>query len=526
MKGYWVLVLHSHLPFVKHPEYSFFLEEKWLFEAIDECYIPLLMLLKRLEEEHIYSRFTVSLSPTLCEMLVDTTLLYKYEVHLEKQIELANKEVERTKKDAIFNEIALFYLNRYKNIKSFFYEFLNKNVLKGFKYFKDIGKIEIITCAATHGLLPLLQVNTAAIKAQIHMAVTNYNKHFEESPKGIWLPECAYYVGLEEILAEFGIRYFFLDAHGVLYSEPRPKYGVFAPVYTEKGVATFARDIISSKQVWSAEEGYPGDFNYRDFYRDIGFDLDFNYIKDYINPDGVRVFTGFKYYKITGKTDYKEPYDYKIALEKTAEHAGHFVNERYRQLSELSKLMDRKPVIVSPYDSELFGHWWFEGHEFLYNIFKNLNDSGEIKAITPLDYLKEYPANQVVSLNPSSWGDKGYYEVWLNGANDWIYRHLHYMADKMVYYAKYYINTVNPFRIRLLNQMARELLLAQSSDWAFLITTKTADNYATKRTKEHIFNFLRLEELLNKNYKDEHFLTYLENKNSIFQDISFKIYAK
>lgn len=520
-----MLVLHSHLPFVKHPEFDYFLEEQWLFEAIDECYIPILMLLKRLDDEGVSFKLTTSMTPPLCEMLSDPELMRKYEKFLNRQILLAHKEIERTKDDAAFSKITKFYLERYENIKDFFYKFLNKNILNGYKYFRHKNKIEIITCAATHGFLPLMEVNTAAVRSQVAVAVNNYIKHFGEQPKGIWLPECAYCPGIEDILAENGIKYFFLDAHGVLYSTPRPKYGVFAPVYTKNGVAAFARDISSSKQVWSAEEGYPGDFYYRDFYRDIGFDLDFDYIKDFISPDGIRVFTGFKYYRITGKNAIKEPYDRARALEKVSEHAGHFVYERHNQIKRLNELIDRKPLVVSPYDAELFGHWWFEGPEFLYYVFKYMNESTEIEAISPLEYLKEYPTNQVVELNPSSWGDKGYYEVWLNGANDWIYRHIHYMADKMVEYAKFYKNTKNTLRIRILNQMARELLLAQSSDWAFLITTGTSTNYATKRTKEHIYNFLRLEDMLTKNYTDEDFISKLEHKNSIFQELTFTVYA-
>ena len=525
MFGYWMLVLHSHLPFVKHPEYDYYLEEHWLFEAINECYMPLLMALRRMEEEGINFKLTVSVTPPLCEMFADQHLMEKYERYLEKVLKLANKEVERTKDDMTFSHITQFYLNRFESIKNFFYNFLNKDILKGYKHFRDSGYIEVITCGATHGFLPLLEVNQKAVRAQIEVAVNNYKKHFGDAPKGIWLPECAYYSGLEDILSDYGIRYFFLDAHGIIYSVPRPRYGVFAPVYTKNGVAAFARDISSAKQVWSAEEGYPGDFCYRDLYRDIGFDLDFEYVKDYISPDGIRVFTGFKYYRVTGRLDHKEPYDIEKAKNKASEHAGHFVYERHNQLKRLSELMYRKPVVVSPYDAELFGHWWFEGPEFLYYVFKYFHESVEVKPITPSMYLAEYSTNQVVTLNPSSWGDKGYYEVWLNGANDWIYKHLHYMADKMVEYAKYYKNSHNPFRSRILNQMARELLLAQSSDWAFLMTTGTATNYSVRRTKEHIYNFLRLEDMLVKNYKDDDFLSKLETKNSIFQEIDFKVFS-
>jgi 1,4-alpha-glucan branching enzyme len=522
MKGYWMLTLHSHLPFVKHPEYEYFLEEHWLYEAISETYIPLLMNLKKLEEENIYFKLTVSLTPPLCEMLSDKLLMNRYNKYIDKLIELASKEVNRTKNNEKENHLANFYLNRFQELKHFFNGFLQNNILNGYKYFKNKNNIEIITCGATHGFLPFL--NEKAVEAQIKMAVDNYEKHFKSKPKGIWLPECAYYEGLENILNKYGIKFFFLDSHGILLSKPKPVYGVFAPVFTSNGIAAFGRDFKSSKQVWSSKEGYPGDYEYRDFYRDIGYDLDFDYIKDYINPDGIRVFTGIKYHKITGETDHKEYYNPISAENKTAIHAKHFVEERMNQVKELESLIDRNPLIVSPYDAELFGHWWFEGPKFLYNVFKEMENS-EITPITPLEYLKLYPENQIVKPHPSSWGDKGYYDVWLNESNDWIYKHLTVMADIMTEKANKYYETKDKQLIALLNQMARELFLAQSSDWAFLMTTKTALEYAVKRTKEHIYNFMRLNEMLESGNPDERYLNKIFSKNSIFQEIDFKIFC-
>ncbi len=527
MKGYWIPVLHSHLPFVKHPEYDYFLEEHWLFEAITETYIPLLMMMKKLEGENIDFRLTVSVTPPLAEMLSDEYLIDKYEKYLEKFEELTEKEIERTKNNETFNKLARFYNDRIRSIKDFFINFLDKQVLNGYRYFKDKGFVEIITCGATHGFLPLLSPNEKAVETQIRLAVETHEKHFGEKPKGIWLPECAYYVGLDEILDKYGIEFFFLDSHGIVFGMPKPRYGVFAPVFTPSGVAAFGRDPESSKQVWSSKEGYPGDPYYRDFYRDIGFDLDFNYIKPYISPDGVRVYTGIKYYRITGNVDLgeKEPYIPEVAQERAKEHAKHFHWARDKQFEYLQNLMDRIPIVVSPYDAELFGHWWFEGPDFLYYLFKEIDKYKQFKAVTPVEYLKEYPENQLIQPSPSSWGDKGYYEVWLNGGNDWIYRHLHKMADDMEKLANDFKEEKDLLKIRTLNQMFRELLLAQSSDWAFLMTTQTAKEYATRRTKEHINNFLKLKQMLLNNEIDKVFLKWLEYKNGIFDNIDYRIFA-
>lgn len=515
MKGYWMLVLHSHLPFVKHPEYEFFLEEHWLFEAITESYIPLLMRLKRLKEEGVNFRLTTSITPPLADMLSDSYFSTKYLRYLEKMIELTEKEIVRTRYSDRFGKLATFYNETLNQIRDFFLSDLDRKVLDGYRMFQEEGYIEVITCNATHGFLPLLSPDISAVERQIDLAVRSYEKHFGKKPKGIWLAECAYYDGLDRILAKYGIEYFFLDSHGLTYGKPFPKYGVFAPVYTPGKVAAFARDPQSSKQVWSSKEGYPGDPSYRDFYRDIGFDLDFEYIKDYISPDGVRVYTGIKYYRITGDVDLanKEPYIPEEAFEKTKTHAQHFHFSREKQAEYLSNFMDRPPLMVSPYDAELFGHWWFEGPDFLYHLFKEIDTQKQIQPITPSEYLDIYPENQVVRPSPSSWGDRGYYDVWLNGGNDWVYKHLHQM-ERDIQSLKQQYTDPEPLRKRIIQQMERELLLAQSSDWTFLITTGTAKEYAISRLNQHIRNFFKLERMLREDV-DVQYLEMLENKNSI-----------
>ena len=274
-----------------------------------------------------------------------------------------------------------------------------------------------------------------------------------------------YNPGHDSILKEAGLSYFFTDSHGILHGKPRPKYGVFAPVYCKgSGVACFARDLESSKQVWSSIEGYPGDYNYREFYRDIGFDLEYDYIKPYIHPDGIRINTGIKYYRITGIGNHKEPYVPDWARQKAAEHAGNFMFNRQKQVEYLYDLLGKKPIIVSPYDAELFGHWWYEGPLWLEFLIRKIAfDQKELSLITPSEYLRENPRNQVVTPSMSSWGWKGYSEMWLQGPNDWIYRHLHNASKRMTELAK-----GNPdaggLNRRALNQALRELLLAQSSD--------------------------------------------------------------
>ncbi|MBU3955847.1 DUF1957 domain-containing protein, partial [bacterium] len=264
-KGYLCIVLHAHLPFVRHPEYPDFLEEDWFYEAVTETYIPLLLAMERLEKECVDFRLTMSVTPPLANMLSDGLLMERYSKYLRNLETLIQKEAKRSEKVPAIKPAVEMYIKRFRDCR----EMLNKysgNLIKAFKYFQDKGVLEIITCTGTHGFLPLMP-EIKDRQAQVRAAVADYSEKFGRPPRGIWLAECGYTTGVDEILAENGIRYFFTDTHGILYGSPRPKYAVYAPVYCPSGVGVFARDVESSMQVWSSECGYPGDSRYREFYR-------------------------------------------------------------------------------------------------------------------------------------------------------------------------------------------------------------------------------------------------------------------
>ncbi|AEF94559.1 Domain of unknown function DUF1957 [Desulfotomaculum nigrificans CO-1-SRB] len=521
-KGYLTIVLHAHLPYVRHPEDENFLEERWFYEAITETYIPLIDTFTRLVRDNIPFRLTFSLSPTLVSMLTDPLLQQRYLRHLNKLIELAHKEESRTY-GTPFHQTALMYKDKFQRAYDIFVHENDCNLVQAFKRLQDLNRLEIITCAATHGFLPLI-FNRQAVRAQIETAVNVHRHHLGQVPWGIWLPECGYAPGIDDILQEYGIRYFFLDSHGLLYAYHRPRFGLYAPIYCPSGVAAFGRDIESSKQVWSATEGYPGDPDYREFYRDIGYDLDYDYIKDYIHPDGIRVHTGIKYHRITGKVDLadKQPYHPDWAANKADIHAANFMFNREKQIEYLSTMMERPPLIIAPYDAELFGHWWYEGPLWLELLIRKISSQTQnIELVTPSDYLRRFNCNQVTRPCPSTWGAAGYNQVWLNEKNHWIYRHLHMAADRMNELADLFPRAEGTLA-RALNQAGRELMLAQSSDWAFIMATGTMVPYAIRRTKEHIANFLRLYDEIKYCRINEEFLSHLERHNNIFPHINYR----
>ena len=520
--GFLAIVLHAHLPFVRHPEYKDMMEERWLYEAITETYIPLIDVFDSLLKEGVPFRMT----PTLLNMLSDKLLMERYSAHLSKLEELSEKEVKRTAKRPEFNGTALLYREKFKKIRKIF-ENLNRDLISAFRHFQDSGVLEIITCCATHAFLPLMKDYRSAVKAQVEVGVNEYKRFFHVAPRGIWLPECGYNYGDDQVLKEFGIEYFITDSHGITKASPRPSYDVYAPIMCPSGVKAFGRDMESSRQVWSSIVGYPGDSNYREFYRDIGFDLRMSYIRPYIHESGRRLNTGIKYYKITDRnSSEKQPYSYSEAMKRVAIHGGHFIWCRERQIEHLMTKMDRKPVVVAPYDCELFGHWWYEGPEFIRYLLKKITlESKYVNLITPSDYLDYYSGIQESVPSASTWGANGYSEVWLNETNAWIYPHMHKAAERMEKLAKQF-EEADGLLLRALNQAARELMLLQSSDWAFIMKMGTTVGYATKRVKDHVFRFNKLFNDILSNNINKDWLKEVESRDNIFPEIDYRVYRK
>jgi 1,4-alpha-glucan branching enzyme len=525
--GYWCPVLHAHLPYVRHPEYPEFLEEDWFFEALTETYVPLIIVLDGLLADGVDYRLTMTLSPPLISMMTDELLVWRFHRYLDRLVDLSGREIERTEReDSRFTDAARFYHHDFDRIRRVFRETYGSNLVQAFRKHRDAGKLEIITCGATHGFFPLMDTVPQAVRAQVQVATAHYKRHLGRDPAGIWLPECGYMPGHEAYLKEAGIRYSFIESHGITDAHPRPTHGVHAPIVSPGGIVFFGRDMESSRQVWSTEVGYPGDYDYREFYKDVGWDLPLEYLKDYL-PDGARKNLGLKYYRITGKgtgLGDKQPYVRAWALEKAALHAGNFLQNRQKQVEHLAGSMGRVPVVVSPYDAELFGHWWFEGPDFLNYLFRKMHhDQDVVKPITPPEFLERHPECEMAQPPMCTWGAKGYSEVWLNPGNDWIYPHLEMAAERMVDLARRYEHP-NALEWRALNQAARELLLAQSSDWAFIMKTNTTVEYAKKRTRDHIARFTYLHRVLTEGGLEEPILREFEGRDNIFPEIDYRVF--
>ncbi len=527
-RGYLLLILHAHLPYVRHPEYDRFLEERWFFEAVTETYIPLIKFFDQMRSENIPFKLTLSISPTLANMMEDDLLRDRCLRHLNLCVELANKECQRTNDWQDVNFLAQMYKRLFEEARHTYVERCGTKLLSVFRELEDAGHLELITCAGTHGFLPLLSCERSAVRAQVRLAIQEHQRLLGREPKGLWVPECAYYDGLEEVLAQEGVRYFVVDEHAIDHADPQPLFGVAAPLYTPSGVAAFGRHPMTSKLVWSSKVGYPASYNYREYYRDVGFEVDQEYIAPFQYAEGIRSNTGIKYHRITGPGENKHLYNPDWARETAEGHAKDFVYRCRNEVNRASSGIPFPSVIVSPYDAELFGHWWFEGPQWIYYVFREMAAGGdELQPSTAGEYLSHHPIQQKSILAPSSWGKNGYFEHWVNSKTEWMWRPLHEATVRM----RQTVDRISAQPLdgtledRAVRQAGRELLLAQSSDWPFMITNGTTDEYARRRFWDHLNRFHHLLNALDNHQVSPSSLGALEYMDAVFPQLDYQLFA-
>jgi 1,4-alpha-glucan branching enzyme len=570
--GFLALTLHAHLPYVvNHGTWPHGIE--WLHEAAAETYLPLLRVLANLQRDNIPANLNVNLSPILLEQLAHPYFLAEFPKYLSRKIIAARED------EAFFIQSGDMHLTETARVWSRFFttalddfNALNGDIIGAFRRFNDAGIIEIITCAATHGYLPLLGTDES-VRAQIRTAVQTHIRHLGSHPRGIWIPECGYRpagpwtqpiasanateappttdrIGIEQAVSESDIDFFFVDTHLVEHSyrfaspygapqsrlphDPKleritqtPQRSIYQPYYVDgpydKSLAAtvFPRDPSTGLQVWSGDTGYPGDPNYLDFHKK-------------------RFPGGHRYWQVTGShVDIGDKLVYwpHQAAERVQQHADHFVSLVYRSL-EPSLNNAVPPVLTAPFDAELFGHWWFEGPMWLEAVCRILHqrnsaeEGGGIATITCSQYLERYPRAGFIAMPEGSWGAEGDHGVWMNPDTSWTYSH--------IYPAEIFTREVctsplwqsSELGARIAKQLCRELLLLESSDWQFLITTGAARDSAETRFLTHHDQWTELKDIWQAFEHDgslnEHLqarLAAIEQRDSIFPDIDPALWA-
>lgn len=560
--------LHAHLPYVvNHGTWPHGIE--WLHEAAAETYLPLLRVLRNLERDGIALHCNLNLSPILLEQLAHPVFKADFPRYVERKI-IAAREDEAyftSVSESHYADLARFWQHYFSEALNDF-EALNSDIIAGFRHFNDNGTIEIITCGATHGYMPLLGTDES-VRAQVRTAVTAHQRHIGKHPRGMWAPECGYRpagpwsfpvtqpdgspfapafnrIGVEQALSESNIDFFFVDTHLVeesartpspynllhgqvaggedpaTYNDYRRLYqpyfvdGPYVSAEHQHPATVFPRDPSTGIQVWSGNFGYPGDGNYLDFHKK-------------------RWPGGHRYWSVTGSNvdmADKQPYNPHLAAERVQSHASHFVHLVWEAIH--AGMNDTvPPILTSPFDAELFGHWWFEGPLWLEAVARTLHNYPiGIHLTSGSDYLAQYPRAGFIKMHEGSWGAEGSNHVWMNPDTAWTYA--------QIYPAELYLRDVctsdhwkdNPLGERIVKQLCRELLLLESSDWQFLITTGAARDYAELRFETHNDQFNELKSIYQHfesadsiTEEQEARLASIEDRDSIFPDIDPNLWA-
>jgi 1,4-alpha-glucan branching enzyme len=556
----FALVLHTHLPFVlNHGRWPH--GSDWLNEATVECYLPLLDTARRLVADGISPRWTINISPVLAEQLASPVFQKEIEFFIEtrlRYVEDNRSYFRRTGQDALV-ALTLYWEEYFQRMWGLL-RGIGGDLLGAFAELGAAGHLEIITCAATHGYLPLLS-RDESIHLQLRTAVETHTRHFGRPPRGIWLPECAYRPryewappvgagtaqrglrpGIEELLARHGIEFFIVDTHLVRSGTPLSAYRDFFPALAElagerpavraarpakaatpyqayriasrggTGTAVaFVRDPRTTVQVWSRDQGYPGEPHYLEFHK-----------KHFPG--------GFRYWRVTGSgvdLGDKDLYEPATAAERVQSHADHFLTLIQSTLGDAARESGgAAPVVVSPYDAELFGHWWFEGPAWLEAVGRRMAANG-VRATTLAEVLDRGIPPEVTTLQEGSWGEGGDHRVWLNRETEWTWDRVYDVEQDLVEHVRRLADGQgsDPYR-RVVSQACREALLLQASDWQFLITTFSARDYAERRFAEHYTEFKRLMEMAEKLRQtgalapeDEEVLRRLERDDFPFPDL-------
>ncbi len=487
MNGAAAFVLHTHLPYCRlagrWPH-----GEEWLHEAMLECYLPLTRAFQQLAAEGIEDLgVTIDVTPVLGEQLADATIREHFRDYMAGQIARAQADIHRFKAEGDSRaSIAAFHLERYLGIQGYYERELGGDLLGALADLEAHGAIELATSAATHAYLPLLSSDDA-VRFQIETGIQSHRRLFGREPRAFWLPECAYRPGIERELDAAGVRVFFTESHLVAGGLPRTsaRTGIYERVPTgppaashtaagstfeaytvaDSRVAVLARNERTGAQVWSAAEGYPGDAAYREFHK-----------KD--DQSGLR------YWRVTGPAadlGEKDVYDPRAAATQASAHAAHFRAVVREEMTRYEAQSGRPGIVLSAYDTELFGHWWLEGVQWLAAAIRGMAADPEIDLASATNVIQRCPPERAITLRAGSWGAGGDDRTWNNPETSWMWSAIAQREAR----ARALLESEHPGA----RQLARELLLLESSDWEFLVTTGQAREYAEGRFREHAGRF-------------------------------------
>ena len=463
--GTFCLVLHTHLPWLPHAG-TWPVGEEWLYQAFTGSWRRVVRVLEDLADEGRRDVLTLGVTPVVSAMLDDPYCLR--ELHTWAGYWQLRAELAAGRAEPHLRELAA---HEFREATACLDD-LEARWLRGgsavLRTLRDAGVVELLGGPATHPFQPLLDPRVQ--RFALATGLDDSRLRYGAAPAGIWAPECGYAPGLENSYADAGVRRFLVDGptfHGDTASA-HPVGG--------SDVIAFGRDLDVTYRVWSPRAGYPGDAEYRDFHT---FD----------HP------TGFRPARVTGRTvppEHKRPWDPTAARRTVSRHADDFSGVVRRRLQELRDRNGRPGLVVAAYDTELFGHWWYEGPQWLAAVLRGLPAAG-VRVTTLAGAIEAGHVGEARELPASSWGSGKDWRVWEGAQVADLVADSRRVQDRLAA-----VVDKNRGRTRdpVLDQLAREALLVASSDWAFMVTKDSAAGYARDRAASHSARFDRLANLV------------------------------
>jgi len=531
-----VLLIVAHQAYIRHieDEHSYGLENDILFNSISNVYLPLVNMLHRFDLQASVAgkslKIAMVVSPTLCEMLSDPNIQEQYIEWLDRKIALGEKEIVRCREDESLFKNAKANFEKAVSDKHDFCEVYAQNLVKEISYFEEKGILELLATCGTYAYLPHYFDIPEVLNAQVESGLYAHRRFFNTLPNGFYLPYLGYTNGIEKILRSYGMNYSLVDNHGFFFSKDKVEKGIFAPVKCERfnPLAFFAQDPDTVLEL----KNYSQNEVYKDISNDIGFELSTSDLSVFLEEGAARIPTGFRYY-----TKKSAVYDENSAIKQVEIDAKNFVDSKVKKLSDAENLLQDSVSLVCTIPAEILGAEWAEGNIFFEKVVEDImKNHPEINLTSCSDILKEQKLQkkeiQTISIYPCSDTGNGFAEDLLDSSNAWMIRYARKMSERMIDISDRFPNDTG-LKIRLLNLGAKELLLAQSGEWARFIHDDDIDDddlnfvdYAEKRFIESIKSFIIVYDSLGSNTVSTEWLTRVERQHKLFPWMNFRIFSK
>lgn len=519
-----VLLVVGHQGYIRHinDEKDYGLENDILFSSISQTYLPLVNMLHKLEQDGVNFKISLVLSPTLCELLADPVIQQQYIEWLGRRIELGEKELVRCKNDADILRNVKECLEQAKENLNDFTEKYSQNLIGEFSEFAKKGFVELVATCGTYAFLPHYGDIPEVLNAQIETGLYSHRHFFGNLPEGFWLPYMGYTSGIEKILHAYGVNYTFIDIHGFFFGKTLPKKGIFSPVRCAEqanSLVYFTQDPDSPEDI-GGENGFAANGIYRDQTKDIGFDLNLSDLDVFLTEEGeARIPTGYRYWSKKSSGD--NVYDSAAAFEQVKKDAKAFIDAKKEKLSKAAELLGEDVSLVCTIPAKMLGQDWAEGVMWLEQVIRQ---NSEMNLCGGANCLKDRFSLQKFEPFPSSNTGDGFGENLLDGTNNWMIRYTRKMSERMIDISDRFLHDTG-LKIRLLNLGAKELMLAQSGEWAKMLHDDFIPEYAEARFEESIKSFMIVYDSLGSNTVSTEWLTKLERKHTLFPWMNYRVFS-